>query len=340
MLHKIYRHLRFGLMMVLTVALIAACNGVSSNSNPSHSNATPTTADRSSDCRVVQHAAGESCVPLQPKRVVALDSTSLEYLFSLGIKPIGATLSDSFASHLKQDLTEIADIGNAGEPSFERILALRPDLIVGGDYYQTIYSQSSQIAPTILFGLEHSGQWKDVFMSVAQMLQKTDIAEQVMNDYYKRLDEFKQKMGDRLQQTKVSVIRIYPEQINIYLKDSFCGTVLQDAGLPRPEAQNISASDAKKRFDNEIQTSISRELLHQADGDVMFTWTGENTAEANQQAQRKLAELKSDPLWQELKAIQQNKIYQVSSYWIGSGTIAANLVVDDLFKYLIESPQL
>ncbi|HEY9299988.1 MAG TPA: iron-siderophore ABC transporter substrate-binding protein, partial [Phormidium sp.] len=73
---------------------------------------------------------------------------------------------------------------------------------------------------------------------------------------------------------------------------------------------------------------------------VMFSWTGENTVEANQQAQQKLAELKSDPLWQGLKAVQQNKIYQVSSHWIGSGTIAANLVVDDLFKYLIESPQL
>ncbi|WP_088889170.1 ABC transporter substrate-binding protein [Leptolyngbya ohadii] len=333
MLRKIYRHIRFGLLMLLTIALIAACNGVSSNSNSG-----TTAADRSQDCRVVQHAGGETCVPLQPERVVALDSISLEHLLALGIKPIGATLSDSFAAQLQQDLQGVADIGNAGEPSLEKVLALQPDLILGGDYYQPIYAQSSRIAPTILFTMEHSGQWKDVFLSVAQMLDKKEVAEQVMNAYYKRLDEFKQQMGDRIQQTKVSVVRIYPDTINLYLKDSFCGTVLQDAGLPRPEAQNVSASEAKKRFDNEIQTSISRELLQQADGDVMFVWTGENTPEANQQAQKKLVELKSDSLWQRLNVVQQDKIYQVPSYWIGSAPIAANLVIDDLFKYLVGTP--
>jgi len=176
-------------------------------------------------------------------------------------------------------------------------------------------------------------------MTVAQMLQKTEVAEQVMSDYDRRLEEFKQQMGEHLERTEVSVVRIYPSHINLYLKDSFCGTVLQDAGLQRPEAQNIAASEAKARFDNEIQVTVSRELLHQADGDVMFIWTGENTADANQKAQQKLAELKSDPLWQGLKAVQQNKVYQVPSYWIGSGTIAANAVIDDLFKYLIETPQ-
>ncbi len=333
MLHQIYRHLRFGLLMLLTIALIAACNGVSSNSNPG-----TTAADRAQNCRVVQHAAGETCVPFQPEQVVALDSTALEYLLSLGIKPIGATLSDSFGSQLQQDVTGIADVGNAGEPSLEKVLTLQPDLILGGDFYQPIYDQSSRIAPTILFTMEYSGQWKDVFMNVAQMLNKTEVAEQVMNDYYKRLDQFKQQMGDRLQQTEVSVVRIYPDQVNLYLKDSFCGTVLQDAGLPRPKAQNVAASEAKKRFDNPIQTSISRELLQQADGDVMFIWTGENTPEANQQAQKKLSELKSDSLWQQLNVVQQDKIYQVPSYWIGSAPIAANLVVDDLFKYFVGTP--
>jgi iron complex transport system substrate-binding protein len=329
MFHRLYRHLRFGLLMLLTIALITACNRVSSP------NTTTTAANQSSDCRVVQHAGGEACVPLEPKRVVALDSSTLEYLLSLEIKPIGATLSDTFASHLNQDLTGISDVGNAGEPSLEKIATLQPDLILGGDYYRTIYPQSSQVAPTVLFGTEHSGQWKETFMSVAQMLQKTKVAEQVMNRYDERLEDFKQQMGDRLQQTKVSVVRIYPDRINLYLKDSFCGVVLQDAGLPRPEAQNISASEAKKRFNNEIQTSISRELLQQADGDAMFIWTGENTPEANQQAQQKLAVLKSDSLWQQLTAVQQNKIYQVPSHWIGSGPIAANLVIDDLFKYLV-----
>lgn len=315
------------LLAVLTMGWIVACQG------------TPTGSEISADCTPAEHAAGNTCVPNSIQRLVALDPTAFEYAIALGIKPIGTTFSDQSTSHLQQALVGVEDIGSAGEPNLEKIVALQPDLIIGNDYYQPIYSQSSQIAPTLLYGFEHSGQWKDVFINVAQMLQKTEVAERALGDYYKRLDEFKQKMGERLEQTEVSVVRIYPDSINLYLKDSFCGTILQDAGLPRPVTQNLSASEAKKRFDNEIQVSISRELLHQADGDVMFMWTGENTPEANQQAQQKLAELKSDPLWQGLQVTQQNKIYQVPSYWIGSGPIAANLVINDLFKYLIEPSQ-
>jgi iron complex transport system substrate-binding protein len=333
MFDRIYRYFHFCFFTFLAIVFLSACNQAVVNSvqQPEQGEI--------GDCYSVQHAAGETCVPLQANRVVALDSISLEYLVALGVQPIGAVLSDQYAKPIQQELEKITDIGTAGEPNLERILTLQPDLIVGGDYYQTIYAQSSQIAPTILYEFEHSGKWKEIFMNLAQMLQKTAIAEQVMEDYNTRLNEFKRQMGKRLQQTDVSVIRIYPDQINLYLKDSFCGTILQDAGLPRPEAQNISAAEAEQRFGNPIQVSISQETLNQADGDVMFVWTGENTVEANQQAQQKLEEFKSDPLWQQLNVVQNNQIHQVPSYWIGSGPIAANAVIDDLFKYLIESPQ-
>ncbi|PSB17316.1 iron-siderophore ABC transporter substrate-binding protein [filamentous cyanobacterium CCP1] len=332
MLDRIYRYFYFFLLTLLAIVFVSACNRIIPNSvqNPGSNGV--------GECTVVQHGGGETCAPLQPSRVVALDSISLEYLVALGIQPIGAVLSDQYAKPIQQDLEGITDIGSTGEPSLEKVLSLQPDLIVGGDYYQTIYTQSSQIAPTILFGFEHSGQWKETFMSLAEMLQKTAIAEQVMEDYNARLEEFQQQMGNRLQQIDVSVIRIYPDQINLYLKDSFCGTILQDAGLSRPEAQNLSAAEAQQRFGNPIQVSISKETLNQADGTVMFVWTGENTVEANQQAQQKLAEFKADPLWRRLNVVQNNQVYQVPSYWIGSGPIAANAVIDDLFKYLVGTP--
>mgnify|MGYP005839995481 CR=1 FL=1 len=79
---------------------------------------------------------------------------------------------------------------------------------------------------------------------------------------------------------------------------------------------------------------ISPELLSLADGDVIFIWTAENESELNQNAAEKLKELQNNPLWQQLKAVQQGRVYQVPSYWIGSGPVAADLVINDLFKYL------
>jgi len=67
---------------------------------------------------------------------------------------------------------------------------------------------------------------------------------------------------------------------------------------------------------------------------VIFVWSGENTAAAAQQAATQLQAVQADPLWRQLQAVQAGRVYQVPSYWIGSGPIAANAILDDLFKYL------
>ncbi|MEA5569263.1 iron-siderophore ABC transporter substrate-binding protein [Anabaena sp. UHCC 0399] len=321
------RWLRFSSVIFFTVLLAVACHrGGSLPVNYQSTNAA---------CRQVEHTAGITCVPDKFERLVTLDDA--ENAIALGIKPLGAVISH-FSSFWQDQLTGVKNIGTTGEPNLESILALKPDLIVGSDYQLDIYPITSKIAPTVLLKFEHSGQWKEVFTNTSVALGKKEAGQKVMENYYRRLADFKQKMGNNLSKIKVSVVRVYPDKINLYLLDSFCGTILQDAGLSRPESQNFTASEAKKLFNNQIQMSIGNELIEQADGDVIFIWTAENDAKGNQTAQYKLEQLKLSPLWKNLKAVRENKVYLVPQYWIGSGMLAANAIIDDLFKYLIDTP--
>lgn len=321
-LHRWRIHLCLALM---TLGLVVACQG-------------GTTVDQSAAvaCREIEHAAGTTCVPKTYERLVTLDGVTFEYAIAAGLSPI-ATAVSGLIDHMAEQVAQVENIGLTGEPNLEQVLALKPDLIVGLDVNQAAYAQATQIAPTVIVGFEHSGQWKASFQQLAEALGRADAARQALADYDARMAEFKTQMGTRLNNLQISVVRIYPETINLYLRDSFVGTVLQDAGLARPKAQDIGADGAAALFDNPIQTSISRELLGQADGDVIFLWTGENTAEATATAQQKLEMLQQDPLWQQLKAVQAGRVYTVPSYWIGSGPIAANAILDDLFTYLVES---
>ncbi|MBH8553053.1 iron-siderophore ABC transporter substrate-binding protein [Nostocaceae cyanobacterium CENA357] len=321
------RWLRFGIVIFCTLLLAVACHR--GDSIPVNDRIINTA------CRQVEHAAGVTCIPEKFERLVTLDDA--ENAIALGIKPIGAVISD-FSSYWQDKLTGVKNIGTIGEPNLESILALKPDLIAGSEYQQDIYPITSKIAPTVLWKFEHSGQWKEVFKNISVVLGKKEVGQKVMEDYYRRLAEFKQKMGNKLSKLKVSVVRVYPNNINLYLLDSFCGTVLQDAGLSRPESQNFTASEAKKLFGNQIQMSIGNELIEKADGDVIFIWTGENDAKGNQTAQKKLEQLKLSPLWKNLKAVKENKVFFVPNYWIGSGILAANAIIDDLFKYLVNTP--
>jgi len=129
------------------------------------------------------------------------------------------------------------------------------------------------------------------------------------------------QLGDSQNRPEVSVVNVRVGRIIIYLKDTFCGLVLQDAGVPRPPTQ-----DKKGGF-----MEISLEGIEAVEGDAMFLWTygagGEESA---------LAELKAQPLWSKLDVVQRDRVYEVPEYWIGSGPISANLILDDLFKYLVK----
>ena len=312
------------LLLFLTVAVISACASTTANQNqPSDSQADST------DCRTVQHLMGETCVPIDPQQVVVF-SGSLDTVLSLGVKPVGSVQVRPNDYYLKKQAEGIKNIGSPGSPNLESIKLLKPDLILGSEWNKKDYQLLSQIAPTVIADVDSGGEWKRMLSKYAEALGKTDKAEQIILDYNVRIEEFKAQMGDRLKETEVSIVRVRQDVINIYLEESFSGAMVADADLPRPPQQTNTGETSR--------IDISKELLHKADGDVVFVWTYGVSAEMAQDAQTKLRELKTAPLWSKLNAVQQGRVYDVPGYWYGMGPIAANLVLDDLFKYLVDSP--
>lgn len=322
-----YRIFRLLFCTIFTVLVTVACAGDRSS--------TQVSSVLSPDCRKIQHAVGEDCVPLRPQRIVTVDSTLFENLLALEIEPIGTVVPTVDASHIRAKAAGVNDLGAEGEVNLEKVLELKPDLILGTDYQKQVYRQLSQIAPTVFAKFTHSGDWKEIFALTGEAVGQAEKAKQVMDNYYERLERFKQQMGNRLSQTKVSIACVYPDTITVYTTAGFNGTILQDAGLARPSSQALDAT-ATQQQDGEspIQYRISKELFDYADGDAIFLIATRRNSGVNEMLDR----LKADPLWSRLSAVQQGKIYEVPDYWIGSGPIAANAVIDDLFKYLVETP--
>lgn len=327
---------RWRWLMVSTLLLFTCWGAIACHSVP----ATESQTNVQVNCHGVEHGAGITCVPNTIQRLVVLDQVSLEYALALGFHPVGAPLSQRKA-YLRDRLIGVETIGEGGTPNLERVLALKPDLIVGLDFNQAIYAQASQIAPTLLIPFTYSGEWKEAFQRFSTALDREEIGQQVMHQYQQRLRNLQNTLKEMNSAQglsfpfKVSVVRIYPDKLSLYFRDSFCGIILQDAGLLRPNAQDLSASEAKRWFNNEIQESISLEQVDQADGDVMFAWTSEDSVAADQSAKERFAKLQTAPLWQQLNAIKMDRVYFVPDYWIGSGPLAANAVIDDLFRYLV-----
>ncbi|MBE9075817.1 iron-siderophore ABC transporter substrate-binding protein [Romeria aff. gracilis LEGE 07310] len=316
-LSKMYRLLRWLLLVVFTIGVILACTpGPSPILGPSETS--------SPDCRIVQHDMGETCIPMNPQRVVGIGGAGF-FALDLGVEPVGIWHSElTKILGIQQQIQAIENIGDP--PNLETLVALKPDLIFGWGG-QEIYNQLSQIAPTVLKDWQHIGQWKEMLMYYADLLNKTKVAEQLMATYYQRIEEFRQRLGVPPNQIEVSVMRVRPEVFDLELKQSFSGTIIEDVGLRRPSAQQ---QDIFGLFD------LSKERLADADGDVIFVWTYGYQNTVAKAAQFALTNLQTDPLWQQLNAVKNNAVYEVPGYWIGDNVKAANLVLDDLFKHLVD----
>lgn len=275
-------------------------------------------------CRNVQHSMGETCIPLHPQRIVTISFSAFSDALALGVQPIatGYDTTEPFPVYLQDKVDEVELVGDANQPNLEKILQLKPDLIVGNPWSPESYQQLSRIAPTVIppRGLS----WEQGLVELAKTLNKEEVANQLMEKYWRRIEELQQAIGDRRHHLQVSVAGVFPGYIYAYRDKSFVSAVLNDVGLQRPSSQ---------KGDSHYLDYVSEERLSDIDGDVLFIVTREGNRGIKEVSER----LSQKPLWRQLKAVQQNRVHLVGYHWHTGGFLAVNAILDDLFKYLVNT---
>jgi iron complex transport system substrate-binding protein len=305
--------------LVLAVAL-AACGGEEQQATGSErAEAAP---------RAVKHAMGSTRVTGRPQRVVVLDTGELDSAVALGIKPVGAVeaiAGEGFPAYLADEVAGVEKVGTIEQPSLEAIAALRPDLILSSKLrHEAIYDQLSRIAPTV-FTEEVGVTWKENFALHAEALGRQEEARGLSQEYDAKVRAVRDALGERLADTNVSVVRSVGDEVRIYLKANFLGTILEDIGLPRPRSQD----------EQEFSETATRERIPDLDGDVMFL------ARFGDE-HRLLGQLMDSPLWSRLDVVKADRVHEVPDdlWFLGIGNLAARKVVDDLSTILVEGRRL
>ncbi|MEV7234324.1 iron-siderophore ABC transporter substrate-binding protein [Streptomyces sp. NPDC051020] len=273
--------------------------------------------------RTLTHAMGRTELESAPKRVVVLDVGEFDNVVSLGVKPVGYAPSEgdeAIPSYLKKDAGNPKNVGTINNLNLEAIAGLKPDLILGSQLRAADkYDQLSKIAPTV-FSIRPGFTWKENYLLNAAALDKTAKAKSQLDAYEKKAAELGKDIGP--DKPTISMVRYLPDRIRLYAKASFIGTILEDAGLPRPKNQQI----------NDLATEISPEKIDEADADWIFTGVyGDPKATKRDTAQ-------SNPLWKNLKAVKEGRAKDVpdETWYLGLGVTAANLVLDDLRADLVK----
>jgi iron complex transport system substrate-binding protein len=317
------RNLRYRIICFLlgglSSFLFCAC-GITSNSNSASL----------INCHEVQHASGKTCVPNNPQRLVTLSLPTLANALLLGIQPVGSTNQNveeyTFPKYLEDKAKEIESLGGNAQPSIEKMTLLKPDLIFGWQVSSGAYSLLSKIAPTVLYDWQGTRAWRDYFNFMAKALNREEVAQKAWDDYYDRVEELKAALGDKYENKEISFVYFCCDGFRSQAPNSFSGSILEDIGLQRPESQAITSLPYG-------EISFSEEDIPKADGDILFVAAYFDSDRAY------LNQIMEKPLWGTLRAVQQDRVYVVDAeIWRGGNLIAANALLDDLYKYLVNTP--
>ncbi|WP_239617990.1 stalk domain-containing protein [Cohnella mopanensis] len=276
--------------------------------------------------RTITHAMGTTTLTSAPKRVVVLFNGMVDISLTLGVKPVGAVESwvqAPWYHYLRSDMGGVKNLGSELQPNMEAIVALKPDLIIGAKpRHEKIYGQLSKIAPTLL--ADQLFDWKANMNMAALALNKEDKSTAFMNDWNKKVADFKSKIGSRAANTEVSIVRFYDDNSARIYVSGFAGSVLQELGLSRPKSQQSK--------DKVFIDLASQEQIPQIDGDIIFNITSSNNGGDEFKTQE---EWQKNPLWSNLKGVKNGKYYQVNDItWnMSGGATAAKMMLDDLFFY-------
>ncbi|RIX53174.1 iron-siderophore ABC transporter substrate-binding protein [Paenibacillus nanensis] len=318
-------------LVVIMVLVLAGCGANNAQNNAGNAgntaengNAAANNGSASGQSYEVVHAMGTETIEGTPQKVVILTNEGTEALLALGVKPVGAVKSwtgDPWYEHIKADMEGVTVVGEESQPNIDLIASLEPDLIIGNKMRQEkVYEQLKAIAPTV-FAEDLRGEWQTNFTLYATALNKKAEGEALLAAFDERIQDFKSKAGDKLNET-VSVVRFMAGKTRVYHTNTFSGIIFEKIGL----ARNEMTKNAKDAFVDEI----TKERLPEADADRIFYFTYETGDGGASQTEQ---EWTNDPLWKNLGAVKSGQVYKVDdAIWNTAGGIkAANLMLDELY---------
>jgi iron complex transport system substrate-binding protein len=202
---------------------------------------------------------------------------------------------------------DIEHLGEAGEPSIEKIAALNPDLIVGWDYQvEETYDQLSEIAPTVGVSPTNGPEWKESFRGVAEAVGREEEYKEYLQSYDERLRELRSELeGEPSDYTATVLWNFDDSAIWLYGEPSQPGSIVLDAGFRMPEIARI--------YDE-----ISTERFPEVDADAIFVMAGEERIPRRREDFEPT--FGDNALWRRLDAVENGRVYPVEIYlWTNGG---------------------
>jgi iron complex transport system substrate-binding protein len=295
---------------LVAALLVAACGG------DDNSKSTPTTAAGATISQVagspsapatntaaypvtVTDLLGRSVtIKSKPMTIVALSPTAVEFVYAAGGTVVGRTDTVDYPPAAKS----ATDIGSAYQPSMEKVLSLKPDLIVADSIIDAQPQLMSAITatgiPTIFAGVDSYQKVLDGLTLMGKVLDNSSATNAVAANVTKARDNAKAALAGK----NISALAITADQDQVLYgakTDSYAGDILAQLGISNP-ASTLPDSGPFPGY-----TTLAQEKIIEFNPDYIFTVTP-----APPPVPRLSTTIPQIPAFANLKAVQNHHVFE------------------------------
>ncbi|RNB57159.1 siderophore ABC transporter substrate-binding protein [Brevibacillus gelatini] len=311
-------------MAVLLAVFTAACG--SNSAAPSQTPEASNGAANESEEITVKHKLGEAKLKKNPQNVVVFDFGVLDSLDKLGIEVKGVAQASIPPYLEKFKDAKYTNIGSLKEPDFEKINAMKPEVIFISGRQQEAYEELNKIAPTIFMGVD-TAKYMESFTENMKTLgtifgKEAQVEEELakINDSIKQLNEKATASGKN-----ALIVLVNEGKLSAYGPGSRFGILHDVFGFAAVD-KNIEVSTHGQ--------SVSAEYVVEKNPDYLFV-VDRGVINGNEGASAAAKEAVENELMKNTKAFKNgNIIYLDANYWYlsGGGLVSTANMADEILQ--------
>ncbi len=247
----------------------------------------------------VNHALGETRIASEPARIITIGWNGEDAVVAFGFVPVAmprrALFENGMFPWVEEKIGTARPVLLANDLDYERILLLKPDLILGvfSGIDEKAYRRLSKIAPTVVYrSAPWQADWREQTLMTGLALGRGQEAERLIerNNAYLR-DLAKQYSALNGKTFTFGTFSPGSAALAVYLPSDPRIELLLEMGLrPAPGIDALAGQEPRRR-----SGSVSLEEIASIDADILIMWYGPGARAA----------VEAQPLFKTLDAVKR-----------------------------------
>lgn len=312
--------------LALLTALLAGCAGAPADNRVT---TTPAAAEKAAWPRTLKDALGKQItLKKKPERIAILDFGFMESMFALATPPIASTYAErslkGFGTlQAYAAKAQIEDLGEVKAPNLEKLVELKPDLILytaePEHLDMKLYARASQIAPVVTF---NSPAWKNQLRDFAECFGEEKKAAAYIADIEALIAASRGKLAGYRDKTVALLFESSGNKGNFFI----IGAAENPVWFDQENGLGLTPPDGCP----EKVAAISLEGLAAMNPDYIFLF-GSLGSEVNGYKQSYLSEkTRTSSVWQSLTAVKNGHVYQLDAAVRPAGPLGIKLGIETI----------